>query len=157
MTNTLAQRKSPLTQQQREIIAAVATKCDDFNITANDVWTIRINEVGVLWVHLYDGRQLPFNCDQFRAAIQQLKSEVTAEPQTPGLPVPKGLQPVEVYYRNHWVQIWKLHQRNWATYGHLLLIDTSINRIIGMVQSRSAGCWEIATERRDLYLGLATA
>jgi hypothetical protein len=154
---TLTQRKSPLTQQQREILATVINQCDEFQVTAEDIWTIRIDEtVNVIWVHLYDGRQLPFDRYQFKALVAKTKTEIA--PAAPvGMPIPQGLEIGEVYYRKHWVQVWKLKQRHWGTYGHFLVVDTSSNRIIGMVQSRGQHSWNIATERRNLYLGLAAA
>lgn len=152
---TLTQRKSPLTQQQREILATIINECDEFNVSSSDIWTIRLDiEVNVIWIHLYDGKQLPFDRNQFKAAVAQVKAEIV--PNEPvGMPIPQGLQVGEIYYRKHWVQIWKLKPQHWGTYGHLLVVDTSRHKIIGMVQSRNAACWDIATERRDDYLNLA--
>ncbi len=105
---TLTQRKSPLTQQQREILATLINQCDEFNITAADIWTIRLDEtVNVIWIHLYDGKQLPFDRNQFKAAIQKIE---VAPVRTIGLSVPVSLIPGEIYFRSHYVQIWKLQQ-----------------------------------------------
>ncbi|MUH00325.1 hypothetical protein F7734_51875 [Scytonema sp. UIC 10036] len=71
---TLAQRKSPLTNHQRGMIAAVINLCEDFSIAANDIWTIYVHEeTSVLWVHLYNGAQLPFDCDWFREELNNLR------------------------------------------------------------------------------------
>lgn len=97
---TLTQRKTPLTQQQRGILATVINLSDEFNITAADIWTIRLDEtVNVMWVHLYDGKQLPFDRNQFKAAVAQVKAEII--PNEPvGMPIPQGLQVGEIYESN---------------------------------------------------------
>ncbi len=155
---TLTQRKSPLTQQQREIIATVVNQCDEFDVNSSDIWTIRLDEtVNVLWVHLYDGRQLPFDRNQFKAAVAKVKAEIAPQPQSAGMPIPQGLEIGEVYYRNHWVQVWKLQPRHWGTYGHFLIVDTSSSRVVGMVQSRGQHSWNLAQSRRNLFLGVRAA
>jgi hypothetical protein len=74
MTTTLTHRQSPLTIHQIEMIARVVNLCDEFSITAADVWTVHVDEeTSVLWVHLYTGAQLPFDCDWFREQLNEIR------------------------------------------------------------------------------------
>lgn len=71
---SLAQRKSPLTQHQREMIATAVNQCGEYPVNIDDIWTIHVDfEVNVAWVHLYDGKQLPFDRNQFRVVLDSIR------------------------------------------------------------------------------------
>ena len=72
--NTVAQRKSPLSKHQREMIASVINKSGEYPVNSEDVWTIHIDqETNVLWIHLYNGASLPFDRNQFRTALDAIR------------------------------------------------------------------------------------
>ncbi len=75
---TTITRQSPFTPYERRIIAAAVNQAEGIAIGAENVWTLRnCAETGTTWVHLYDGRQLPFDRNQFRSAIACAKKIVT--------------------------------------------------------------------------------
>lgn len=77
MTNTLTYRPSPLSEYERRIIASAASQAVDINVISDDIWTIHTDRTtGTFWLHLRDGKQLPFALEQFRSAIDQAKKDV---------------------------------------------------------------------------------
>lgn len=81
MTSVTRLRKSPLSDTERALIAQVITKAGFPNTTGN-VWTIHHDiTVGVLWVHLHDGRQLPVDFSQFKAQLEAIRFKSRANNQ----------------------------------------------------------------------------
>ena len=72
-------RPSPLSQYERTLFAAAANKAEDIEITASDIWTIRNDaSTTTFWIHLRDGKQLPFDKAQFSSAMELAKKEYAA-------------------------------------------------------------------------------
>ncbi|GEM_PF-5155607 len=78
LSQTPITRPSPLNEYERELIVIAISFAQDIDaVTANDIWTIR-NEASVTWVHLRNGKQLPFDRKQFSDVLQSAKKEYAA-------------------------------------------------------------------------------
>jgi len=76
--STRISRQSPFTPYERRLIATAVNQANGIiPIAFEDIWTIRSDsETATTWVHLYDGRQLPFDRNQFKDAIDIAKKVV---------------------------------------------------------------------------------
>lgn len=63
--------------------------------------------------------------------------------------------PCETYYKTHRIQIWKFERQQWGNFGHLILVDTKLDIIVGQVGSwggKWGCCWDDIKSKRDRYI-----
>jgi hypothetical protein len=65
----------------------------------------------------------------------------------------------ETYYKTHRIQIWKLDAQQWGNFGHLILVDTKLDIIVGQIGNwggKWGSCWDEIKSKRDRYIDFIT-